>query len=214
MITSEKLYISAKDRKEAEALEMTDSFINDQQLSRKDAIHLRLLVEETLGMFRAMTGDFRSLFWMERDNKVFRIVMTAKTDMDPEKRSDLLSMSSSGKNAAVKGIMAKIGSVFENALMDFNYAMKLTQDYGGGVMDYGYLGLGMPAEMVSLAQSQYVWSLENYRRSVEEVAEKNGEPPEEWDELEKSLVANLAKDVIVGIKKDQVDLKVIWESKY
>ncbi len=212
MTVSEKMYISSKDPKDAEALKMADEFIGGQDLSRKGAIHLRLLMEETLGMFRAMTGDFRSLFWIEKEDQEYRIRITAKTEMDPEKRDDLLSVSSSGKNDAVKGIMAKIGSVFENALMDFNYAMKLTQEYGGGAMDYGYLGLGMNAEMVSLAQSQYVWSLENYRKSVEEAAE-DGATLEEWDELEKSIVANLAKDVTVGIKKDQVDLSVIWEEK-
>lgn len=213
MTVSEKIYISGKDPKDAEALKMADDFIAEHNLTKKDGIHLRLLMEETLGMFRALTGDFRSLFWIEEENNEVRIRITAKTEMDPEKRDDLLAVSSSGKNAAVKGIMAKIGSVFENALMDFDYALKLTQEYGGGAMDYGYLGLGMNAEMVSLAQSQYVWSLENYRKSVEEAAEEKEEPLEEWDELEKSIVANLAKDVTVGIKKDQVDLSVIWEKK-
>ncbi len=212
MINSEKMFISNRDRKEAEALDMADAFIRDQGLTGKNAIRLRLLVEETLGMFRAMTGDFHSLFWLEKEDDTYRIQLTAKTEMDTEKRDNLMSVSKTGKNAAVKGIMAKIGAVFENALMDFNYAMKLTQDYGGGVMDYGYMGLSMPAEMISLAETQYVWSLENYRRSVEGIRDENSDGSEAWDEMEKSIVANLAKDVIVGIKKDQVDLTIVWEA--
>ncbi len=210
MITSEKLYLSNRESKEAEALQMADAFIAEQGLSKKEEIHLRLLVEETLGMFRAMTGDYRSLFWIENEGDEFRLVLAAKTEMDPDKRSSLLSVSKTGKNAAVKGVMAKIGSVFENALMDFNYAIKLTQEYGGGVMDYGYLGLSMPAEMVSMAETQYVWSLQKYRAEVKGASGDEEEGREAWDEMEKSIVANLASDVIVGIKKDQVDMTVIW----
>lgn len=211
MITSEKLYLSNRESKESEALQMADAFIGEQGLSKKEELHLRLLVEETLGMFRAMTGDYRTLFWIENEGDEFRLVLAAKTEMDPDKRENLLSVSKTGKNAAVKGIMAKIGSVFENALMDFNYAIKLTQEYGGGVMDYGYLGLSMPAEMVSLAETQYVWSLQKYRAEVEGASKKEEGGEEAWDEMEKSIVANLASDVIVGIKKDQVDMTVIWK---
>ena len=83
MTVSEKMYISSKDPKDAEALKMADEFISGQDLSRKGAIHLRLLMEETLGMFRAMTGDFRSLFWIEKEDQEYRIRITAKTEMDP-----------------------------------------------------------------------------------------------------------------------------------
>ena len=42
----------------------------------------------------------------------------------------------------------------------------------------------------------------------------NGEfGKEAWDELEKSIVASLARDVIVGIKKDSVTMTIVYDVK-
>ena len=49
----------------------------------------------------------------------------------------------------------------------------------------------------------YVWSLNKYKVSVQE-SEK-----EAWDELEKSIIANLADDVIVGVKGKQASIVVV-----
>jgi hypothetical protein len=40
----------------------------------------------------------------------------------------------------------------------------------------------------------YSWSLNKYRNVVKK------ENVEDWDELEKSIIANIADDVIVGVK--------------
>ena len=48
----------------------------------------------------------------------------------------------------------------------------------------------------------YKWSLDNYRNAVSKEKEK-------YDELEKSIVANLADDVVVGIKGKQVEIVVV-----
>ena len=48
-----------------------------------------------------------------------------------------------------------------------------------------------------------VWKLSDYKNNVNV---KNN--TEDWDELEKSIIANLADDVSVGIKGDDVELIV------
>ncbi len=48
--------------------------------------------------------------------------------------------------------------------------------------------------------------MQKYKNDVE--AEKNDDP-EAWDELEKSIIANLADDVKVGVLKDKIELVVI-----
>ena len=52
------------------------------------------------------------------------------------------------------------------------------------------------------------WSLNSYREALSDA--ENEEPAQEaWDEIEKSIVASLAKDVIVGIKKDLVEMTIV-----
>ena len=52
----------------------------------------------------------------------------------------------------------------------------------------------------------YTWSMQKYQRGLESMKQDNVEPEEAWDELEKSIVANIADDVLVGIKNNTVEL--------
>jgi hypothetical protein len=212
MNRSENLYIDHTEESAAQALKMADEFLAIQDINRKTTIRLRLLVEETIGMVKAMTGDFNALFHMEEDNGEFRIVLTCKTLMDKEKKSSLLSVSSSGKNAAVKGFMGKISEIIENGILNFDDVMKLNQQYGGGSVDYMCMGMGSMGTVplaVPVESEPVTWSLSNYRNALEESSDNNTPAKEAWDELEKSIVANIAKDVIVGVKKDRVDVTII-----
>ena len=48
------------------------------------------------------------------------------------------------------------------------------------------------------------WSLEQYRSSLRGQAKG-----EDWDELEKSVIASVADDVIVGVKGKQADIIIV-----
>ena len=48
------------------------------------------------------------------------------------------------------------------------------------------------------------WSLEEYRLKV-----KKEEQSEAWDELEKSVIASVADDIIVGVKGKRADIIVV-----
>jgi hypothetical protein len=50
----------------------------------------------------------------------------------------------------------------------------------------------------------YLWSLDQYRSTVD-----RSERAEEWDELEKSVIASVADDVVVGVKGKRADIVVI-----
>ena len=54
-----------------------------------------------------------------------------------------------------------------------------------------------------------MWSLEGFRSSLDDVMDSDEASKEAWDELEKSIVANIASDVIVGVKGDRVDMSII-----
>ena len=211
---SMEIYISDSEAKATEALEVTDSFISKTGLTGRNAIRFRLLAEETIGMVRAMTGDFKALFWLEEEEGLYRVKLMAKTDMSKEKKSSLLSVSSSGKNNSAKGFMGKIGDMIENGMLHFDEVMKLQQEYGVGTVDYGFMGRVLPGEVPSMDDS-LVWSLQGYKESLEDASgeqEGAGKSKEAWDELEKSIVANIADDVVVGVKKDRIDMTITWRA--
>ena len=50
----------------------------------------------------------------------------------------------------------------------------------------------------------YLWSLDEYRNTV-----KKEEKTAEWDELEKSVIASVADDVIVGVKGKNANIVIV-----
>ena len=108
MIRTEELYIDNTDEKATAAIAVADEFIKSLVLDKKQAMHIRLLAEETIGMVRAMTVNFEAYFWLEKENDEYRVKLNVRTDMSKEKKEELLSLSTSGENVAVKGFMGKI----------------------------------------------------------------------------------------------------------
>ena len=64
-----ELYVNNTEARTEEALAIVDKYINDEGLEGKQAIHLRLAVEETLGMFGAMTGEYDALLKLDKDDR-------------------------------------------------------------------------------------------------------------------------------------------------
>jgi len=183
-----------------------DEAIEELELSKKDALHLKLVFEETIGMLKEMTGDYSAVVWFEKYKNEACLKLTAKTLMSAEKKSTLLDMSSGG-NASVKGFMGKVRDVIENGILGYNNVMKLQQEYGGGYISYGTMGMYGSTE--GLADSGITWSLYEYRNALSGDVTMNESAKQAWDELEKSIVASVAKDVIVGVKGDRVDMTVV-----
>lgn len=200
MTKSDQLYIDSTEEKASAAIAVVDEFLSLQNLDRKKAIHLRLLAEEAVGMVKAMTGDFEALFWMEQEDGEYKVKLTVKTDMDREKKEELLSLSTSGDNTAAKGIMGKIREIIENSLLDLDSALRQQSKFGGN-NGYTYVGMGM-------LEDAPVWSLNSYREALEDKSDKDDTDDEAWDELERSIVASLAKDVTIGIKNNLVDMTI------
>ena len=159
-------------------------------LDKKQTIRLRLLAEELIGMLPELLEYIKGEFWIESKGKAFELHLSATLDdMFAADREKLLSISTSGKNAAAKGVMGKVRSVFETMLIE--YVATPSVYYA----DYYSMGM-LPEPSYYTA----LWSLEQYK-----TAEKD---ENKWDELEKSIIANLADDVVVGIKGKNVDIIV------
>ena len=185
-----------------------DELIEELEVSPKDAVHLKLLFEETVGMLKAMTTDFRAEMWFEKYKNVCCLKLTAKTLMNVDKKQDLLSVSSDRGNEAVKGFMSKISDVVENGLLNYSEVMKLQQQYGTGYVSFG--SMGIYGIMEGSSDPGIMWSLSDYRESLGTDQENDPSAKEAWDELEKSIVASLAKDVLVGVKGDRIDITMVY----
>ncbi|ETP73575.1 hypothetical protein UYO_0515 [Lachnospiraceae bacterium JC7] len=209
MQKTEILNINSDEEMAAEALKAVDEYIKGQNLEYKKAIHLRLLAEETVGMVKAMTREYEAGFWIEKEGEEYRLKLQIETIMDKGKKDALLSVSKSKKNEYAKGFMGKISEIIEDGLLSFDESMKLQQEYGSPMPYYDFIGMGIMGEMPT-AGVPMMWSLSNYRDSLEDVSDSE-DAQEAADELEKSIVASLAKDVIVGIRRDRVDMTIVCD---
>ena len=175
-------------------------------LEDKKALRLRLLAEELCGMLSGLIETFSGEFWAENDGNNYQLHVELKAeDMTIELRDELVSVSKSGKNAAAKGIMGKIRAVAETMLLaafepTFTQSLPAGEFYDGRGfnMGLGYIDPAISCETGYL----YSWSLYNYKAAVEEVEE------DAYAELERSIVAKLADDIIVGVRGKNVEIIV------
>lgn len=165
-------------------------------LDPKSSLRLTLLAEELIGMLPNFTDDLKGEFWVENEGSAYELhVKYAAEDRTLAGDDALLAISSSGKNAAAKGVVGKIRSLIDR--MTLPEGGSFFRDYAifsSGMIDYG-------------AAYAHCWSLNRYALSVQD-SEDSEEKAEAWDELEKSVITKLADDVLVGILGNQVEITV------
>ncbi|MBQ7593139.1 MAG: hypothetical protein IJU48_02150 [Synergistaceae bacterium] len=201
MIT-EKVKVSKSGEGMNEALELTDELADYLKLQRKKAFHLRLLAEELLSMVRAITENFKGDFWLEEENHTCKLILEAKAELDYAKRREFLDVSTKGENISHRGIMEKIREIFEAGLYSMQESFNIQAQYGTGMFAYGAID-GVNA---GISEAVYAWSMQKYKDNINSERSVNSDA---WDELEKSIIANIADDVQVGVTKDSVKLIVI-----
>ncbi len=209
-----KLYFSNEERLIDDALNNVEDSLNELKLGRKDMLHLKLLFEEAIGMVRAMSGDFSALIWAEKYKTQCAIRLILITKMDIDKKADFISASSKKTNASAVGVMGKISDIIETGLLSYEGVMNLQQKYNGTAVNYGmmgtYMDLGIGANPAVVGGVN--WSLVDYKNQLTQIDDAQASE-EAWDELEKSIVASIARDVIVGIKKNTVNITIVTDVK-
>ena len=185
------IMISSEGNNMEAALSQIDKISVYKQLSSKSTITLRLLTEEVLAMMRAIAGNVNGEFWVEDQDGVYELHLFVRTLVDDKIREQLLAASSSGKNEATRGFMGKICSFFEPS-------------FGVPMFSAGFAG-GVPQ-----MHESYTWSMEDYRDQLRQHREmEQRRSQEEWDELERSVVAKVADDVKVSIRGRNVEMTII-----
>ena len=203
MIVSDKFMVNSDAGRMAAARYATENFAWQIKLDKRDTLRLDLLVEETLGMVKATLEDFYGQIWFTADGKACEIHFEATADMDADRKDRLLDLSSTGKNAAAKGFMAKLGEVISGAMHGFGRTMDA---YGQESMKYGIVHT--PSPMSGNADMMTIWTLQTYRDDLNQASGSGSAAEEALDELEKSIVAKIADDVVVGVKGDRINLVI------
>lgn len=166
------------------------------ELTPKQTLHLRLLCEEIDGMLPNILGDFEGNLWIDFEDGVCKInISITAPELDQAKREELIGVSKNKKNAAAVGIIGKIRNAVESFFLNVSIADSYITSSGTFCASTGF------SEFVDYS---CVWTLEEYRNQVKEKANA-----EDWDELEKSVIASAADDVIIGVKGRKVDIVIV-----
>jgi hypothetical protein len=180
-----------------------DAILNESErvaayngLSHKQSLQLRLLCEEIDGMLPNIIDDFDGELCIECEEGVCKVnIVIYIPEINADKKTELISIAKSKKNSAAVGIVGKIRNAIENFFLDEVRMEAMAASAGSFGLETGY------SDSVGYS---YLWRLEGYRNSV-----KNEDKAEEWDELEKSVIASVADDVIVGVKGRQANIIVV-----
>ena len=172
------------------------------KLPKKQALQLRLLAEELVGMLPELLEIGSGKFWIENDGKDFELHASVKAEnLSMDNKEDILAISKSGENAASKGIINKIRLVAENMLDLMSEGYIDTSGLASDTEYYDFYNMGATMSHVYNDAWQSAWSLSSYKQYA-----GDNRDTEAWDELEKSIIANLADDVIVGVIGKKVDI--------
>jgi hypothetical protein len=158
---------------------------------------LRLLAEEMLSLTVRLFENLTYEFFIESEGCSFTLNLSAETLVSQEQREKLLSLSRSGENEATKGIFGKISSIFESLLTGSDEYAQIARVY---CPDIPHLyGIDMtPYFSMSAFQD-----------------ERPKKPDDEqWDGLEKSIIATLAKDMVIGVKNRRVEMIAVIDFYY
>lgn len=170
-------------------------------LSERQKLHLTLLAEEMIGMLPELLKKYEGEFWIENDGEDYELHVTViSAGYHKEERENVMSLSKSGKNVATAGFMGKIRAIADAMMLSLTAESDTSAN---SLMNSYMMDVGVDYSLNVNNSSN--WTLNHYRNLL---MQKNEETKEQWDELEKSIVAKLADDVIVGVNGRKVDIVV------
>ena len=166
------------------------------ELTHKQTLQLRLICEEIDGMLPNIIDAFNGDLWFEFEDGVCKVKISLRFDeFTAEKKEELVGIAKNKKNASAVGIVGKIRSAIENVFLDETSARMFSVSASSMYMSTDYH---------DRVDYSYIWKLEDYRNNA-----RSAEKTEDWDELEKSVLANVADDVVVGVKGKQADIVIV-----
>lgn len=178
--------IRITESKMSEALAQIDTLGG---LSPKDRGCLRLLTEEMFSMCKELLDVNTLDFEVKRDEERYALRAATRTRVEEAAREHFLSMSSSGKNIANQGVKGMLGAVLE--VLSFEGYPVLC----GSAWVYG---MHVPG-----GEYACMWTLSQYMEFAPKEKVKS-----EWDGMEKSIIANFADDVSIGVRSGKLEMTI------
>ena len=195
---SDVIVVSSRGARMEAALMQAEKVASYKNLGTKAALQLRLLTEEAMGVMRSITGETEGEFWIEDEENVYALHLRVRTPMTSVKREQLLSTATSGKNESARGLMGRLRDFF---------------DWG---TDEDFEAFSSPLLLPDMLEQStsptldWEWSMTRYERALYTRVEQNDfSAKEAWDELEQSVVKNVADDVKVAIRSGCVEMIII-----
>ncbi len=186
----------------AEVLQQAEDTAVHYGLNSHASAELRLLTEETMEMIRSIAGDFDADFHIEGSHRGCALHFKAATPMDEEKRQRL--MAASAKDREGSGLAGRIGGILQNRYRDPGQAPDELEEIGIRKADSALIR-DMGHEE---GEEGFVWSLQSYEMSVFDRTVKQDISEEAWAEISRSIIANLADDIRIGIFRDSAEIIV------
>lgn len=179
------------------ALLQAEKVAQYKDLSEKKTLQLRLLTEEMMAMMRSITGETQGQFWIQDEDGLYELHLRVQTRMTSAKREQLLSVSTSGKNASAQGLMGRLRDLFERNA-DGDVAALTSPLLHSDAVDYA-----------SAPAMDWEWSMLAYQEEVQTLM-RNSDPAarERWDELEKSVVTHVADEIKIFIRNQQAEMVI------
>lgn len=185
--------IKGKDDDIKEVLKEVEKASAYNGLERKQTLQLMLLSEELIGIQKGILGFAKGSFYVENTDKEYRLCLHADVRTDLLTQERFIELSSNNSNAAAKGVLGKIKCMI-NYLMSSNAAIPPEYNLFNTQLNMAY--------HMSSSVYENMWTLNQYREGIEQGSEA-------WDELEHSIVASIADDLIVGVTSDYVELTAV-----
>ncbi|MBO5883323.1 MAG: hypothetical protein J6Q78_02830 [Clostridia bacterium] len=172
------------------------------ELTHKQTLQLRLICEEIDGMLPNIIDDFNGEFWIDFDDGVCKVNISLRfEEFTAKKKEELVAIAKNKKNASASGIVGMIRSALEDVFLE-------EDSFGGGDMslESRYFVTEYNDSLYQFYAADYsrLWSLDHYRSAI-----KKEEKTEKWDELEKSVIASVADDIVVGVKGKRADIIIV-----
>ena len=152
----------------------------------REANVLRLLAEEMFSMTVNLAENADCSFRVWNSKKQFELRLRAKAKISPESKRNFISVSSKKENVLAKGLLGKIRSAIDDYISDDVHKDDCLLFYPDAMNVY-----------------EYVWSLNEYMQHTPPEKQK-----EDWDGLERSILVNVADDIIIGVDSGQVEMTV------
>ena len=207
-MNTDKIHVDQDGGNIESILKEADRLSEYESYGPKDSMRLRLLAEETVGLVKGITEEFDAFIWFEGDKKECRVCVRGRTEMTLSKHDELMAMSFTGKNTLARGLLGKLKEVVELTFMSPGDIQNNVVLSYGTVPSFPETYSADTTMAFQMMQSN-IWSLKQYRESLFDEKEEDDEAALAWDELEKSVIGNLADDVQIGINNGTVEITVI-----